>query len=138
MSRARQVEKDARDESRAVQKKKIQAFPLSEFTLRTAGIFFFLSFFPHRAALSKWLKMLSECDEDQNSSAPEASGTSSESKWAKSDFPSPDAGARETGSRKLTPLLCANTAPKLVTGHVVTDCGRFQGGIAPFVVVRWP
>lgn len=80
--------------------------------------------------------MLSECDGDQNSSAPEASGTSSESKWAKSDFPSPDAGARETGSRKLTPLLCANTAPKLVTGHVVTDCGRFQGGIAPFVVVR--
>lgn len=46
MSRARQVEKDARDESRVVQKKKkIQAFPLSEFTLRTAGIFFFLSFF---------------------------------------------------------------------------------------------
>lgn len=91
--------------------------------IENGSLFFFLYLFPHRAhgckcknfIMGEWLK----CDEDQSSSAPEASDATPESKWEKSDFHNPDAGARETGSFKLTPLPCSNTTPKLFTGHVV-------------------
>lgn len=79
-----------------------------------------------------------ECDDDPNSSVPEANGAILQMWHPRSlsgqngIYLRRDTGARKPGRCNVTPLRCANTACKLVTAHVCSGCGWSEGLIASF------